>query len=216
MPAMRIVSALAALLLTQGCLFTQETARADHPPMPEMPAHWTTEVVDGIADSWPDDHRKPFLSTMAPLAMRSAVQHCVPPSVTVAQAVLESGWGQSDKATELNNLFGIKAADTEPGAVTPTWEVIQGQRVLTQERFRKFESWSEAVRLHDRRLAEHPAYEGALEVRESWEAYIEAIAPVYATDPNYAERIRTLVQTYGLDALDGPALERAAAKGHCS
>ena len=112
---------------------TCETAR---PPMPEMPGiHWADAVVQELAPSWPDDHRRPFLRVLAPLAMRSGAEHCIPPSVTVAQGILESGWGRSDNAVQLNNLFGIKASADEDGASAPTWEYIGGHRVRRNERF---------------------------------------------------------------------------------
>ncbi len=184
--------------------------------MPVMPMHWADAVVEDLAREWPDDHRKPFLEAVAPIALRSSAEHCVPASVTVAQAVLESGWGQSDKAMELNNLFGIKAKADEAGAMAPTWEVIDGQRVDVDARFRSFDSWAHAVLEHDRHIAEHPAYRAARSKRQDWRAFVRALAPVYASDPNYAARIRTLVEDYGLEALDAPAMARARAGGFCS
>lgn len=201
--------------LLQGCLLPEGASARTQPALPQSPIHWADGVVEDLATDWPDDHRRPFLRAVAPVAMRSGAEHCVPPSVTVAQAVLESGWGRSDNATEHNNLFGIKAAPKEVGVRTRTWEVVGGERRNTTARFRIFESWSDAVRQHDRRLAEHPAYEAARAVRSDWKPFVEALAPVYATDPNYATRLRKLVRTYKLDALDGPALARAEAKGHC-
>jgi flagellum-specific peptidoglycan hydrolase FlgJ len=201
-----------ALIESPGQAQTPEAA----PAMPAMPSTlWAEDVVGSMADSWPDDHRRPFLKALAPMAMRSGAEHCIPPSVTVAQGILESGWGRSENAVELNNLFGIKAARHEAGASAPTWEYVGGKKVRRHERFRRFESWRDAVRQHDRRLAEHPAYAPAREARQSGPDFVEAIAPVYATDPAYAERIRGLVEQYGLDALDGPALERAEARQRC-
>ena len=194
----------------------QEAFEYERPALPEQPEPWAEALVDALAAEWPDDHRRPFLEAIAPMAIRSSVEHCVPASVTVAQAALESGWGQSDKALELNNLFGIKAADHEAGAVAPTWEVVDGQRIDTEARFRSFDSWAHAVLEHDRRIAEHHAYAAARRERDDWRAFISALAPVYATDPAYAQRITSLVEAYHLDALDAPALEQARARGACS
>ncbi len=212
---------LATLSGLSGCALVDapREARANDapPPMPAMPStHWADDVVAPLAATWPDDHRRPFLKMLAPMAMRSGAEHCIPPSVTVAQGILESGWGRSDNALELNNLFGIKAAATEPGDRVPTWEYVGGKKVRRHERFRRFDSWGEAVRQHDQRLAEHPAYAPARSQRQSGPDFVEAIAPVYATDPAYAERIRGLIKRYGLDALDAPALERAEAQQRCS
>jgi flagellum-specific peptidoglycan hydrolase FlgJ len=211
---------LAAMAPLPGCVWMESASEAhvatEAPPMPAMPVtHWADDVVDELVDAWPDDHRRPFLEAITPMALRSGAEHCIPPSVTVAQGILESGWGRSDNAVELNNLFGIKAYAGEDGEHAATWEYISGQKVRRNERFRRFDSWGEAVRQHDRRLAEHPAYAAAREVRLSASEFVEALAPVYATDPAYAERIQGLVERYGLDALDEPALERAEAAKRC-
>lgn len=49
-----------------------------------------------------------FISKVAPAAVEDMRKHRVPASLTIAQAILESGWGTSELATKANNLFGIK------------------------------------------------------------------------------------------------------------
>lgn len=51
-----------------------------------------------------------FIEKLAPAAQESARRFGVPASVTLAQAILESRWGQSGLAREGNNFFGIKVA----------------------------------------------------------------------------------------------------------
>lgn len=206
---------LLALCLA-GCGSGEAAMRAKRPAMPAMPTmHWADAVVVDLLPSWPDDHRRPFLHALAPLAMRSGAEHCIPPSVTVAQGVLESGWGRSTHAVEHNNLFGMKAHRGEASATAATWEYVGGRRVRRNARFRTFSSWLEAVRQHDKRLAQHPAYEDARTVRTSAPAFVEALAPVYATDPAYETRLLGLIERYGLEALDPPTLERAEAREGC-
>lgn len=219
---MRALAIAALTLAFAGCGNTHRHEPVTHelPSLAaEMPhrseAVWTEAVVEQLAPSWPDDHRRPFLAAVAPVALRSSAEQCLPASVTVAQAALESGWGRSDKALGLNNLFGIKAAEGEAGEVAPTWEVVRGQRVDVSAKFRAFASWGESVVEHDRRLVEHPAYAAARAHRQDWRAFVDALAPVYATDPAYAERVRSIVQQYGLEALDAPALKRARSQGRC-
>ena len=49
-----------------------------------------------------------FINAIAPGALAAQRQYGVPAAVTIAQAIDESGWGQSLLATQDNNLFGIK------------------------------------------------------------------------------------------------------------
>ena len=61
------------------------------------------------------DEQAAFLNKAAKQAVKAAKKYGTYPSVMIAQAILESGWGQSALATEANNLFGMKADDSWPG-----------------------------------------------------------------------------------------------------
>jgi hypothetical protein len=50
-----------------------------------------------------------FIMRLTPSAVESQRKLGVPASITIAQAALESGWGESGLARAGNNLFGIKA-----------------------------------------------------------------------------------------------------------
>ena len=49
-----------------------------------------------------------FISEIAPGAMAAQSRYGIPAAVTIAQAIDESGWGQSALAIRDHNLFGIK------------------------------------------------------------------------------------------------------------
>ena len=51
-----------------------------------------------------------FIKTLGPIAKKDAKKSKVMASVTMAQAILESGWGKSDLAQKANNLFGMKTS----------------------------------------------------------------------------------------------------------
>ena len=76
-------------------------------------------------------HQNDFLYIVATHAVRTAKVSKIPPSVTIAQAILESDWGRSLLARKANNLFGIKSHGGWTGKVytTTTEEVIGGQRI---------------------------------------------------------------------------------------
>ena len=193
------------------------TAAVSLPSTPEEKLHSTDdaaqaigaeELIATIEDRWPDDHRRTFLSQIAPTALQSAVEHCVPPSVTLAQAIQESGWGRSGLAKNHGNLFGVKASSG--GVVMPTTEVEHGKKQKVRARFASFEAWDESVAHHNALLAEDPRYASAREDWESWPQFLEALGPVYATDPRYVARVTRLVADYELDQWD--ALVRRAAR----
>jgi flagellum-specific peptidoglycan hydrolase FlgJ len=53
-------------------------------------------------------------------------------------------------------------------------------------------------------------YQTARAAWQDWEAYIDELAPVYATDPDYVERVSQIVERYGLDAWDNLVAQRVA------
>jgi len=168
------------------------------------------------APGWPDDERRGFLDAITPLAVSSAAEHCLPASVTIAQAVQESGWGTSHKALALHNLFGMKARDPGDGVRSSTREVVNGETVEIVALFRTYGSWLESVADHDKHLATDPRYAAARAVRRDRRAFVGALAPIYATDPLYGRRLDRLIDAYELDAFDGAALEAARRSGRCA
>ncbi len=73
------------------------------------------------------------------------------PSVSIAQGILESGWGKSELAINGNNLFGIKASDGWNGT-TYTIKTAEYDRnnnkFYINAAFRKYNSWDESVKDH--------------------------------------------------------------------
>ena len=77
----------------------------------------------------------------------------VPASVTIAQAILESGWGGSELATRANNYFGIKcAAVASPHQIgcidKATWEHLNGNDVTVTASFRRYASMRDSFLDH--------------------------------------------------------------------
>lgn len=144
-----------------------------------------------------------FISTLAPHARQSNRRLGIPASISLAQAILESGWGRSQLAQKAKNLFGIKAGRSWTGPVIelPTKEFRNGQWVTEVARWRVYESYTEAFIDHGR-LFYNGLYDAALPHRSQAKEFLQRIAPVYATDPRYAEKVWNLVTTYKLHAFD--------------
>src|SRR6202035_5110319 len=70
-----------------------------------------------------------FISEVAPGAIAAQRRYGIPAAVTIAQAIDESGWGQSELATADHNLFGIKGTGPAGSHMRPTQEYENGVRV---------------------------------------------------------------------------------------
>lgn len=128
------------------------------------------------------------------------------PSVLIAQAALESGWGKSVLANTHNNLFGIKADGSWKGqvAVMPTREVVKGQSVTISAKFRKYHDPKDSISDRNAFLKKHSRYKKAgVFSAETPQIQAEKLQKAgYATDPNYASAIIKLIQEYDLEQFD--------------
>jgi flagellum-specific peptidoglycan hydrolase FlgJ len=150
-----------------------------------------------------------FLAAILPQVIQSARAHRLPPSVTLAQAVHESGWGRSRLARDHKNLFGVKASRGQAAVSMATHEHQDGSMQRMNSRFRSFEGLGESIEEHARLLAGDRRYAQARASWLDWRGFLQRLAPRYATDPAYAQRIAHIVERYDLDRWD--ALVQAAA-----
>lgn len=125
----------------------------------------------------------------------------IPASVTIAQWAVESGWGAH--CTGTFNYFGIKAAADQPATACTTHEVVNGQRVAITALFANYLSMADAFTAHANLLAVEPQYATARDYLPDAEAFVMAMAPVYATDPNYAKLILEIMADHSLTQYDG-------------
>lgn len=173
---------------------------------------------------WPNNPRwtlrvRNFLNEHKARVQRVAKSYNLYPSVMLAQAALESGWGSSSLSTQYNNYFGIKSTGYSGGSVDmPTWEWIVdpshpdgGYAVTIVGGFRSYESSEESFRDYAQFLEGNPRrYAGGF--RDIAATPFEAIENIhsgkhhgvggYATDPDYASKISSIIRTYQLEQLD--------------
>ncbi len=149
------------------------------------------------------DKQKQFIETVGTLAVQARER--LLPSVTIAQAILESGWGQSGLARRGNALFGIKAGRTWKGRVysCKTSECYDGVH-LTEETacFRAYDSWAESVADHTAFLCGLSRYQAVIGETDYKAACHALKAAGYATDPDYARKLIRLIETYDLHRFD--------------
>lgn len=145
-----------------------------------------------------------FIAAVAPAARTSMQSTKIPASFTVAEGALESGWGASQLAQQAFNLFGVKA---DPSWHGPTWsmqtrEYLNGHWVMVAAVWRKYGDWLGSISDHAQFLIANPRYRPAF-AYTSGTTFAQAIAAAgYATDPQYATKIISIIKAHNLSQLD--------------
>ncbi|MBW8009563.1 glucosaminidase domain-containing protein [Lactobacillus helveticus] len=151
-----------------------------------------------------------FLSKTAKQAEKAAKKYGVYPSVMIAQAIIESGWGQSGLAVNSNNLFGMKADDSWPGEgyLARTREEKDGKSYYINARFRKYNSFEESFEDNGKKLREGVSwqplrYQGAwLENANTYAEATKALTGTYATDSKYDIALNSRITSHNLNQYD--------------
>jgi flagellum-specific peptidoglycan hydrolase FlgJ len=146
-----------------------------------------------------------FFSTYLAAAQATAQESRIPPSFTLAQAAIESGWGASTLSTEDFNFFGVKSTPSWTGEVVmrETQEFLQGHMVTITAPFRKYADVTAGFEDHAAFLTNGGTYTGryapAFQHCDDSCAFAQAVADAgYATDPNYAQKIIMTIHAHGL------------------
>ncbi|MDQ0917455.1 glycoside hydrolase family 73 protein [Paenibacillus sp. V4I5] len=145
--------------------------------------------------------KESFIDQLAPAVQADIREFGILASVTIAQAILESGWGRSAPG---NNLFGIKGS----GQQLVTQEFINGKWMQIVDGFRVYDSWSDSVRDHSLLLAHNPRYANVLLESDYRCASQELQRAGYATDPQYADKLIRIIEGSELTRCDQIEKER--------
>ena len=144
-----------------------------------------------------------FISEVAPGALAAQREYGVPAAVTIAQAIDESGWGQSQLALQDKNLFGIKGTGPAGTVLLPTQEFEGGEWVTVNAPFRVYSSVAQSITDHTLLLATSSSYKPAMANRLSPDTFANHLTGVYATDPSYGSTLIGLMRSYNLYRFDG-------------
>lgn len=150
-----------------------------------------------------------FIRAVAKGALATQRKYGIPAAVTIAQAIDESGWGQSYLATKDHNLFGIKGSGPAGTDMQPTQEVVNGQAVSQIASFRVYHSIAQSIEDHGRLLAGGGPYEQSMTLIHDPNAFASSLTGVYATDPSYGAKLISLMQRYHLYRYDSAASNAA-------
>ncbi len=150
-----------------------------------------------------------FINSIKESSIKNYKEYKILPSITIAQAILESSWGKSVLAKDFNNLFGIKADLSWKGEYV-TLETKEYHDVVINDKFRKYSEKSESIRDHAKFLSENKRYKthGVFDAN----TYIYQARALedsgYSTVSNkegkliYADMLIELIQQYNLQLID--------------
>ncbi len=159
-------------------------------------------------------HQSEFLAKIIPIAQRQASLHGYKlyPSVTIAQAIHESGWGTSKKMVAANALFGVKVGNSAykfgdawhgEAYKTGTTEYYDGKTATRiTDYFRQYRTVEDAVCDYMDMLCHCKRYKAALSRSTPRQSIEGIVAGGYATGPNYANSIMKIIDAYNLTKYD--------------
>jgi peptidoglycan hydrolase FlgJ len=155
-----------------------------------------------------------FVSRVLPSIRRAASALGVDPQGMLAQAALETGWGQrlprAADGSSSHNLFGIKAGNEWTGAraTADSMEVLNGVATPRRTAFRAYASVEESINDFANLLKNSPRYRDVIAAGGSAGSYIAAMGNSgYATDPDYGNKLN---QILGSDTLQSALAARVA------
>jgi lysozyme len=142
-----------------------------------------------------------FINSIKDGAIAGLKQYGILASLTISQAILESGWGQH---APHNNLFGIKAGTNWTGKTftMATREYSNGKSVIVNSTFRAYNSIAESVKDHACLLSTLPRYSNLKNCTDCYTACKLVKDDGYATDPSYTEKLYGIIKTYNLSQYD--------------
>lgn len=145
---------------------------------------------------------KDFVSALIDPAKSVQEKIGVPFQVVIAQAALETGWGQkiikAQNGESSNNLFNIKADSRWAGdkITKDTLEFEQGAMIKKSEPFRMYETLKDSIDDYVNFLSSSERYQDALQGSSNVEHFLQGLQKAgYATDPQYADKILGTLKT---------------------
>lgn len=171
---------------------------------------WTAifSTLAAKSNSEPDKDR--FVKAVSRIAVLEKNRTGVPASITAAQAILESSWGQAPIAKAGNNYFGIKCKSWWKGAtVHHEDDDYDDFGNLTQSCFRAYDSVEDSFKDHSDFLKSSERYAPLFELSPTdYRAWAHGLRTCgYATDKRYGDKLIAIIERLELYILDWPENE---------
>ena len=150
-----------------------------------------------------------FIEEIKDETIKNYKEYKILPSITIAQAILESSWGESDLAQIYNNLFGIKADSSWKGEYV-TLETFEFYDTKIEDKFRVYSNKNQSIKDHAKFLVDNQRYKkyGVFEAKTYIEqAYALQNAGYSTAEDNsgqkrYAKDLIELIRQYNLQLID--------------
>ncbi len=205
------VNADDALMILRASVYGQESsepvlmtaAPKKRTQVSEMQGWSAAEVVDAVGPLFTEDQRKTGILA----------------SVSMAQFIVESGYGQSKLSLEANNCFGIKGYKEDTPRVDCPWDGVSvyiistkeydsyGNAYYTEASFRAYDCMEDSIEDHSRILitstdGDRPRYEGVVGCKDYRKAAQIIRNGGYATSPDYVDLICDVIEYWDLTQYD--------------
>jgi flagellum-specific peptidoglycan hydrolase FlgJ len=146
--------------------------------------------------------KQEFINKIKDGAVSAMNKYGILASLTIAQAILESGWGESELTKAANNLFGIKRWGYPDFVEMPTTEYRNGEPAQEKAEFRKYSSWDYSIADNTAFLLQNNRYKNLIGVKNYRQACTLIQQDRYATDPNYANLLIQIIEENELQKYD--------------
>jgi hypothetical protein len=153
--------------------------------------------------------REEFFARMLPYARKVSERTGIDPRVIIAQAALETGYG---KSAPNNNYFGIKSTG-QGGQTLPTTEYVNGKPVQMDQSFRTYGDMGQSAEDYGSFMLKNPRYADVLSATGLDEQIAALGKSGYATDPNYAAKLKNIAGKINLNAPQNIASDTMTALG---
>lgn len=149
-------------------------------------------------------YKEEFIERVGSIAQSNYCRYRILPSLVIAQAALESGWGAYSIE---NNIFGIKAGSSWMGRVairrTKEWD---GSKYITKEaRFRAYDSIEDSIIDYLKLVGKSKRYKEVKRATNYKEAARLIYEAGYATDPEYSNKLISIIESNRLYEYDNIA-----------
>mgnify|MGYP002338715645 CR=1 FL=1 len=185
---------IGSLIITSSCSLTKKSTR--NKQNTQKPASSGLEYIEKYKD----------------LAIREMKRTGIPASITLAQGMLESDYGNSRLARKSNNHFGIKCHGSWTG------KKVYHDDDRRNECFRKYNNVYESFRDHSEFLTESNRYDFLFDYKPTqYKAWARGLKKAgYATSSTYARKLIELIERYKLYNYDSPEGRQVASSSSSS
>ncbi|WP_156409510.1 glucosaminidase domain-containing protein, partial [Ligilactobacillus equi] len=162
------------------------------------------QIVVASTSSYPANVQR-FLAQITEPAQVVSQSRGVYASLMIAQAAVESAWGQSQLATQAYNLFGVKWNGTGNYIVMPTQEYYGGAYHTVNAKFQRYASYQEALDAYATLILTrfpNSAPANAATPDQAAQNLRNGVYGTYATAPNYASTLISVMNSYNLRTYD--------------